>query len=423
MKFWIIMNKIYTLIFCLVLSNNISFGQIGTSSPYSRYGIGDFQFIASSQYNALSGAITAFSDPTYINPHNPSTYIDYGPNSFLFTTGLRHRIIKMQNLTEEQLTHNTTFSHLNLGFPITKRIGASVGLLPFSDIGYEFENTNSINNSTSIYYGDGGLSKIYFGGAYKVNSNFSIGINASYVFGGLNRRKKIIFNDNSFLNSRSNSQINLQGYYYEIGLLYKRDLSDNKKVSFGLVSTNSAEIRAKKNEIVESFVNTGVLETPKDTAINTTDWGFLNLPQNIRIGFSYQEGNKILFLTDYNLFNWSNYKLFNENDNLINSSNFSLGVQYTPKYNSVTQYYKRIEYRIGCSFGNLPLEFENTTLPDKSISLGFGLPYKKSRTKYDLSLILGERGTTDNNLIKEQYVKLGLTISYDGIWFVKRKYD
>ena len=34
-----------------------------------------------------------------------------------------------------------------------------------------------------------GLSKIYFGGAYKVNSNFSIGINASYVFGGLNRRK------------------------------------------------------------------------------------------------------------------------------------------------------------------------------------------------------------------------------------------
>ena len=298
-----------------------------------------------------------------------------------------------------------------------------MGLLPFSDIGYEFENTNSINNSTSIYYGDGGLSKIYFGGAYKVNSNFSIGINASYVFGGLNRRKKIIFNDNSFLNSRSNSQINLQGYYYEIGLLYKRDLSDNKKVSFGLVSTNSAEIRAKKNEIVESFVNTGVLETPKDTAINITDWGFLNLPQNIRIGFSYQDGNKVLFLTDYNLFNWSNYKLFNENDNLINSSTFSLGVQYTPKYNSVTQYYKRIEYRIGCSFGNLPLEFENTTLPDKSISLGFGLPYKKSRTKYDLSLILGERGTTDNNLIKEQYVKLGLTISYDGIWFVKRKYD
>ena len=70
----------------------------------------------------------------------PITYIDYGPNSFLFTTGLRHRIIKMQNLTEEQLTHNTTFSHLNLGFPITKN-WSKCGIIPFSDIGYEFENT------------------------------------------------------------------------------------------------------------------------------------------------------------------------------------------------------------------------------------------------------------------------------------------
>ena len=28
-----------------------------------------------------------------------------------------------------------------------------------------------------------------------------------------------------------------------------------------------------------------------------------------------------------------------------------------------------------------------------------------------------------DNLIKEQFVRLGLSVSYDGIWFVKRKYD
>ena len=27
------------------------------------------------------------------------------------------------------------------------------------------------------------------------------------------------------------------------------------------------------------------------------------------------------------------------------------------------------------------------------------------------------------NLIKEEFVRLGLSVSYDGIWFVKRKYD
>ena len=44
-------------------------------------------------------------------------------------------------------------------------------------------------------------------------------------------------------------------------------------------------------------------------------------------------------------------------------------------------------------------------------------------SKYNLFCIVGQRGTTDNNLLKEQFIKLGLTVSYDGIWFVKRKYD
>ena len=66
---------------------------------------------------------------------------------------------------------------------------------------------------------------------------------------------------------------------------------------------------------------------------------------------------------------------------------------------------------------------DNNQLTEKSISFGIGIPVKRSRTKYDLSVTLGERGTTENNLLKEQFVKFGLSVSYDGIWFVKRKYD
>ena len=89
----------------------------------------------------------------------------------------------------------------------------------------------------------------------------------------------------------------------------------------------------------------------------------------------------------------------------------------------VTKYYKRMQYRLGVSYYNTPLQFDNNQLIQKSISFGIGVPVKKSRTKYDLSVTLGERGTTENNLLKEQYIKIGLSVSYDGIWFVKRKYD
>ena len=62
-------------------------------------------------------------------------------------------------------------------------------------------------------------------------------------------------------------------------------------------------------------------------------------------------------------------------------------------------------------------------LNEKSVTFGVGIPNYKSRTKYDLSVIYTSRGDTENSLIKEQILKIGLNISYDGIWFVKRKYD
>ena len=121
--------------------------------------------------------------------------------------------------------------------------------------------------------------------------------------------------------------------------------------------------------------------------------------------------------------NWEDYSLFDEGDDLNNSMRISGGLQYTPEFNSVTKYYKRMQYRLGGAYSNTPLTLNDTQLKEMSVSFGFGIPVRKSRTKYDVSLIVGQRGTTDNNLIKEQFVRVGLSVSYDGIWFVKRKYD
>ena len=46
---------------------------------------------------------------------------------------------------------------------------------------------------------------------------------------------------------------------------------------------------------------------------------------------------------------------------------------------------------------------------------------RKSGTKYDLAFVLGQRGSKDNNLIKEEFIRVALSISYNGIWFVKKE--
>lgn len=233
----------------------------------------------------------------------------------------------------------------------------------------------------------------------------------------------MIYDDESFFNSRSNSRINLKGYYYKLGFLYKKVLNEDDEFSIGLTANNNSSIRAKKTELAESFELSGFFELPKDTFINSTQWGDVTLPQYISAGVSYNKDKIWLVAVDFSIQNWSDYSMFNESDSLFNSMQISGGVQYTPEYNSITKYYKRMDYRLGASYTNTPLQFEGNQLKEMSVSFGFGIPVRKSRTKYDFSCILGHRGTTEGNLIKEQFIRLGLSVSYDGIWFVKRKYD
>ena len=110
---------------------------------------------------------------------------------------------------------------LVLGFPLAQKLGVSFGMLPFSSTGYEMSDNlvdlnDPSNQAIANYYGDGGISKIYFGSGYELFKGFSLGVNASYLFVGLNRRKELLYNDESFLNSRANSKINLKGYLWNL---------------------------------------------------------------------------------------------------------------------------------------------------------------------------------------------------------------
>ena len=416
------MNKLKKLVLVLFVFYGFSaFAQLGTSSPYSRFGLGDLQGDAFPVFNSLGGGVTALSSSNSVNPSNPASYTSFRANSFLFSTGGLHKTTQIESSTDKHVANNSAFSHLTIAFPISRKLGASFGMLPFSNIGYTLNARDTLVSADMIYTGDGGLSKIYFGGAYEPFKGFSVGINASYLFGKLNRRKKLDYDDESFFDSRSNSTINLKGYYYELGLMYKKKLVDKKELIFGLTFNNNSSLRAKKTNIVETI--SGTNEIVRDTAISGLDWGEVKLPMHISTGLAYRDGQKWLLLLDYSMRNWVNYTLLSESDELNNSMRISGGLQYTPEFNSVTKYYKRIQYRLGTAYSNTPLILNETQLKEISVSFGFGIPVKKSRTKYDISFTLGQRGTTDNSLIKEQFIKFGLSVSYDGIWFVKRKYD
>ena len=125
-----------------------SYAQTSTSSPYSRYGLGDLQSSIIAEYAAMGGGSIALNKPGIINPYNPASYAKFPNNRFLFSTGLAHLTMKMEKDNLFQVTNNTSLSHILLGFPIFERIGFSAGIIPYSNIGYILSNRQKLRSRT-----------------------------------------------------------------------------------------------------------------------------------------------------------------------------------------------------------------------------------------------------------------------------------
>ena len=422
-------NIIYLFLLFFCAQSALAQNQI--NSPYSRFGIGDLQSNILSEYAAMGGTSIGSYNPNIINPYNPSSYSAFKANSFIFSTGGAHQTTKMQTTNLEQITNNSSFSHLLLGFPLSKKIGASAGLLPFSNIGYHIEDAEihpDLGLVSYSYNGDGGLSLLYVGAAYNLTENLSVGANVNYLFGGLNRNKRVLFTDGETYNTRKTSSISAKGFFYQLGLMYNKDLNEKRHLTLGFTANNNAEISAKRTVLTETYeILSSIYEVVKDTiedySISGCEDCNMILPQNLAVGVSLNMDNKWLLMADFSIQDWSEYRMFGETDSLANSMKFSGGLQYTPDNMAVNKYWKLIKFRFGGKFQQSYLQLYNTQLNEKSVSFGLGLPLRKTKSEINLSVEVGERGTINNNLIKEQFLRFQIGLSLSDIWFVKRKYD
>ena len=211
------------------------------------------------------------------------------------------------------------------------------------------------------------------------------------------------------------------GYDYEIGLLFKNEINQND-LSLAIVLNSQSNISSKRFELAESFEFSGFSEQVKDTFVNLTQRGELTLPQFISFGLSYKLKNLNL-IGEYSIQDWSNYQLFGQTDDLISSEKLNIGIEYQNQNRNSAEYLSKAKYRFGFYNFQTPIQLNNNKINETGLTLGIGLPNQRGRTIYDLSLLFGRRGTTNDNLIVENFVEIGLSINFDAIWFIKRKYD
>lgn len=427
------MYKTFVLTLIIISLSTFAFSQGRVGSPYTRYGVGDVNQNSLVRNNAMGRTSYTLPNNFGINFINPALISQIDSLTFIFDFGFNGgmRSYSITNSNNSYVNSDFQLSHLLFGFSINKWWKTSAGFLPYSNVGYNISSHDSTLNVAKdfLFAGNGGINQVMWGNAFSPFKNFNIGFNAYYYFGKINISNAISFDDDSgsFLNVIERNSIKINDFSFDAGINYVIQINPENEISIaGIYGYNSA-LNAERNTYVFNTLSTGSSAITDTIFSSISEKGKISLPQKYGFGIGYNKNNKLFIGADYTIQNWSNAQYFERSDNLPNSSFLSIGTEYTPSGRGKLfhKYWQGVSYRAGFYSNNnyIKLTSSTTAISDFGISFGLGFPMKRSKTSFNVSLQLGQRGSLENNLIKENYFIFGLSFNLADTWFIKSKFD
>lgn len=437
------MIKKLVLVFIAVSTIQSYAQQRGTASPYSFYGIGSLKFKGTVE-NRSMGGLSIYMDSIHVNLRNPASnatenlaYYNNESRPVKFTVGGSYTNTSLKSETSKDNSAATSFDYLAMSFPVGK-FGIGIGLMPYTSMGYKMQSINGDGNVSNKFEGQGGLNKVYFGIGYLIKKGLSIGIDANYNFGNLqNSAINYLYDDDGapiLIQSRENNTSNLSGLNINLGLSYRTMLNTKLELVTAVTYTPQSSLKSNNER---SFSTISVSSTGFESVSNTINYDLdaiglrrtdLVLPSKVSMGLGIGEVRKwfVGVESEYQTTsNFSNelYTNLNTSVRYENSTSVSLGGFYIPDYNSYSSYLKRVVYRGGLRFENTGLNINDETINEFGISFGLGLPVGNLFSNANMGFEIGKRGTTNSNLLQENFINFQLSLSLNDRWFEKRKYN
>jgi hypothetical protein len=420
------------------------------NSPYSRYGLGDLTPNQNVYSRGMGGITAGIADNRVINFSNPASLSVIGITVFDVGAEIDYRILKSSNPANKFTSANTYFSYLQMAFPLTSAKmlkkdmlwGMSFGIKPLSKINYKIEKSErlpGIDSLHTLYEGTGGMNQAYLGTGFKYK-NFSIGINAGYMFGNKDISTILTFiNDSVFYyTSNSETKTSFGGVFVNGGMQYDFTLAKDdkqkttKNLRVGLYGSMQQNLRAssdKKRETIFYDENGNIYRIDSVYEENNLK-GKIKYPATVGFGLAYQDDHWTLG-GDFEFGNWANYRFYGDKDLVQNKWTIRAGAQYYPaKANTpASKYFQFVKYRAGFYYGSDYINTGNNR-PEYGLTIGAGMPltslrkisYTREYVVLNTALEVGNRGNKQTNL-RENLVRFSIGISMNARWFQKPKYN
>ncbi|MDT0294175.1 hypothetical protein ACFQ3R_07470 [Mesonia ostreae] len=409
-----------TFFFIVLLCSVFVNAQENTSSPYSFFGVGINKFNGTAENRSMAG-MGIVSDSIHINLQNPAGYGALGLTAY--TLGGSHSSTKIESSSASDKASSSTFDYLAMAFPAGK-LGFGLGVIPYSSVGYEMEDITS--ESASRFSGSGGLNKLFLAVGYEVTKELRVGVEGSYNFGNI-KNKNFLFQNGLQFGTRETNRSDLSGFKVNFGAQYEKHLKSGLQLSGSASFSPSTKINAENQRQLATLIlnsnNDEILADIRDIEQEDTE---LTLPSELKVGGGIGQPKKWFAGVEYgrkSSSDFTNRSFQLNNVNYTDASSYKLGGYYIPNYNDITSYFQRIVYRAGFRYEETGLNINTEDVNEFGISFGVGLPAGNFLTNVNLGVEYGERGTTSNNLVKEQFVNVFLSLSLNDKWFIQRRFD
>lgn len=413
----------------LAMVTGMAIAQNNTNSPYTRYGYGDLSDQSFGNSKAMGGIALGLRDGAQINPLNPASYTAIDSLTFLFEGGVSLHNMNISGDGVKLNAKNSSFDYFAMQFRLHPRVAMSVGLLPFSNVGYSVSESNEATE-TSPYHtksltGEGGLHQLYVGAGVKVWKNLSVGVNVSYFWGDIDRSLTLLYPNNASAYSyiRKNA-VSVSDYKLDLGLQYTQELDKKRSITIGAVYS-------PKHELSNDY-----MVTEQSSSVVTENWeAVMELPQTFGVGFTYNYDRRLTVGADYSLQQWSKTKFdihtakeaireeFNETYTYGDRHKIALGAEYIPSLIG-RSYFSRIKYRLGAYYMTPYYKIGGKDAArEYGVTAGFGLPVPRSRSILSISGQFVRVSGQESNFVNENIFRVSIGLTFNERWFFKRRVE
>lgn len=410
--------------FCAVIAllSMISVAKADVNTPYSMYGYGVLGNRSTSMQRQMGGIGYAMQSGRQINVMNPASYASIDSLTFLWDMGANVNMQWSKDQYAKSHGYGGGLDYVTMEFPLSKYMGMSIGMVPFTQVGYSFGD--EIKFGARQNQGSGGITEAYAGISGKIGG-FSVGVNVSYDFGNI--QNDVYATPGSGTQSLFEQIMQIRDWNIVAGLQYKQPINKYNYLTFGATYSPKKSFHGNTWLTLQDLTS----DSKPDTIAKSSMKGKYYSPQSFGFGisFTHEKVHRIMVEADFSLEQWSDAPFSSLKDDLgqvvfegmkfNDRKRISIGGEYI--HNIRGSYLERMPMRLGAFYTDDYLKIGGNTMKEYGISLGTGFTAPGRKTMINIGLEWHHRQTTPVNLLSENYFNIMLGVNFNEVWFFKRK--